>query len=124
MVAISRLEFATQAIEEEEDDDYSTGVVRMNEMFEAIQPEFTKDPPVIEVESFFKVLKTSEESLYEHTEVTLLAFMTQLMAIKMKYFFSNNCYNDLVKLISDIPPKSHKVSKDMFQSKKNLSDEV
>jgi hypothetical protein len=53
--------------------------------------------------------------------VTLLAFITRLMAIKSKYFFSNNCYNDIVKLISDILPKPHKVPKDMYQSKKMMS---
>jgi hypothetical protein len=37
------------------------------------------------------------------------------MAIKSKYFFSNNCYNDLMKLISDILLKPHKVSKYMYQ---------
>jgi hypothetical protein len=40
------------------------------------------------------------------------------MTIKSKYFFSNNCYNDLMKLISDILLKPHKVPKDMYQSKK------
>jgi hypothetical protein len=40
------------------------------------------------------------------------------MAIKSKYFFSNNCYNDLMKLISDILLKPHKLHKDMYQSKK------
>jgi hypothetical protein len=53
--------------------------------------------------------------------VTLLAFITRLMAIKSKYFFSNNCYNDLMKLISEILPKPHKVPKDMYQSKKMMS---
>jgi hypothetical protein len=43
------------------------------------------------------------------------------MAIKSKYFFSNNCYNGLVKLISDILLKPHKVSKDMYESKKMMS---
>jgi hypothetical protein len=53
--------------------------------------------------------------------VTLLAFMTRLMAIKSSYFFSNNYYNDLVKLISDILPNLHKVPKDIYQSKKMFS---
>jgi hypothetical protein len=54
--------------------------------------------------------------------VTLVVFITQLMAIKSKYFFfSNNCYNDLVKLISDILLKPHKVPKDMYHSKKMMS---
>jgi hypothetical protein len=80
--------------------DYDMGDVdRIDEMLEAIQAEVTKDPPTTEVEAFFKLLKASEEPLHKHTEVTLLAFITWLMAIKSKYFFSNNCYNDIVKLI-------------------------
>jgi hypothetical protein len=53
--------------------------------------------------------------------VILLAFITQLMAIKSKYFFSNNCYNNLMKLISNILLKPHKVPKDMYQCKKMMS---
>jgi hypothetical protein len=53
--------------------------------------------------------------------VTLLASITPLMVIKSKYFFSNNCYNNLMKLISDILLKPHKVPKDMCQSKKMMS---
>jgi hypothetical protein len=93
----------------------------MDEMLQAIQVKVTEDPPTAEVEVFFKFLKASEESLHEHTEVTLLTFIIRLMAIKFKYFFSNNCYNDLVKLISDILLKPHKVTKDMYQSKKMMS---
>jgi hypothetical protein len=103
-------ELGTQAIEEEEED-YSTSIDIMDEMLEAIQPEITDDPPTTEVEAFFKLLKASEETLHEHTELTLHAFMTRLIAIKSKYFFSNNCYNDLLKLISDILLKSHKCLK-------------
>jgi hypothetical protein len=85
-------------------------VDRIDEMLEAIQAEVTKDPPAVEVETFFKLLKDSEEPFLEHIEVTLITWM---MAIKSKYFFSNNCDNDLVKLISDILLKPHKVYKDM-----------
>jgi hypothetical protein len=113
-------ESGTRVIAEDEHD-YDAGVDRMNEMLEAIQAEVTEDPPTVEVEAFFKLLKASEEPLHEHTEVTLLAFVSRLMAIKSKYFFSNNCYNELMKLISDILPKPHKVPKDMYQSKKLMS---
>jgi hypothetical protein len=89
-------------------------VDRMDEMFEAIQAEVTKDPPTVEVEAFFKLLEALEEPLHEHTELTLLAFITRLVGIKFKYFFSNNFYNDLLKLISDILLKPHKVSKEMM----------
>jgi hypothetical protein len=94
---------------------------RMDEMLEAIQAEVTEDPPTAEVEVFFKFLKASEETLHEHTKVTLLAFIIRLMSIKSKYFFFNNCYNDLVNLISDILLKPHKVTKDMYQFKKMMS---
>jgi hypothetical protein len=75
---------------------------RMDETLEAIQAEVAKDPPTTKVDAFFKLLKASEDPLHEHTEVTLLDFITRMMAIKSEYFFSNNCYNDLVKLISDM----------------------
>jgi hypothetical protein len=70
----------------------------MDEMLEAIQPEFdldTEDPPTLEVEEFFRLLKASEEPLHEHTEVIVLAFVTRFMAIKSNFFFSNNYYNEL-----------------------------
>jgi len=113
----------TESIDEE-GEDYSIGHDRMDEMLEAMQSEFnldTEDPPTPKVEAFFKLLKASKEPLREHTEVTILAFLTRLIAIKSKYFFSNNCYNELIKLISDILPNPHKVPKDMYQSKKMLS---
>jgi hypothetical protein len=90
-------------------------------MLEVIQAEVTEDPPTMEVEAFFKLLKAPGKPFHEHTEVTLLAFITQLMAIKSKYFFSNNCYNNLMKLINDILLKLHKVHKDMYQSMKMMS---
>jgi hypothetical protein len=107
-------ELGIRVIAEDEHDCDMVDVDRMDEMFESIQAEVTEDPPTTEVEAYFKLLKALEESLHEHTEVTLLAFVTWLVAIKSKYFFSNNCYTDLLKLISDILPKSHKVPKDMY----------
>jgi hypothetical protein len=40
------------------------------------------------------------------------------MAIKSKFFFSNNCSNDLLKLIGDVPLNPKKPPKDMYHSKK------
>jgi hypothetical protein len=97
------IEKATQAIEEEEPDYNVMGVDRMDKMLDDIQLEILEDPPTIEVEVFFKLLKALEESLQEHTEVTLLAIIIRIMIIKSKYFFSNNCYNDLIKLTSEAP---------------------
>jgi hypothetical protein len=97
------------------------GANRMDEIFKAIQPEFDlniKDPPTPEVEEFFRLLKASKEPLHEHMKVTLLAFVTRLMAIMSKFFFSNNCYNELLKLIGDVLPNPNKLPKDMYHSKK------
>jgi hypothetical protein len=51
---------------------------------------------------FFKIFKASEESLHKHTKVTILVFVTQLMAIKSKFALSNNYYKELVNLISGV----------------------
>jgi hypothetical protein len=59
--------------------------------------------------------------LHEHTKVTVLVFVTRLMTIKSKFAFSNNCYKELLNLISDVLPKNHKMPKDMYESKKLLS---
>jgi hypothetical protein len=40
------------------------------------------------------------------------------MAIKSKFFFSNNCYNELLKLIRDVLLNPNKLSKGMYHSKK------
>jgi hypothetical protein len=114
-------ESGTRVVAEDKHDCDVGHVDRMDEMVEAIQAEVIEDLPITEVDAFFKFLKASEEPLHEHTKVILLAFITRLMAIKFKYFFSNNCYNDLMKLTNDILLKPHKVSKDMYQSKKMMS---
>jgi hypothetical protein len=94
---------------------------RMDEMLEAIRSEFdldTGDPSMPEVEEFFRLLKASEELLHGHMKVTMLAFVTHLMALKSRFFFSNNCYNELLKLYGDVLPNPNKLPKDMYHSKK------
>jgi hypothetical protein len=49
------------------------------------------------------------------------SFVTRLMAIKSKFAFSNNCYKELLKLISDVLLANHKLPRDLYQSKKLLS---
>jgi hypothetical protein len=97
------------------------GSDRMDEILEAIQPEFdmdTKDPPTLQVEEFFRLLKALEELLHGHTKVTVLAFVTRLMALKSRFFFSNNCYNELLKLFGDVLLNPNKLPKDMYHFKK------
>jgi hypothetical protein len=66
----------TRVIAEDEHDCDMGDVDRMDVMLEAIEVEVTKDPPIAEVEAFFKLLKILEEPLHEHTVVILLAFIT------------------------------------------------
>jgi hypothetical protein len=88
---------------------------RMDEMLEDLR----EDPDLVflpnhEVKKFFDLLKAAEEPLHEHTIVSVLAFVTRLMAIKSKFVFSNNCYNELLNLISKVFPPNHKMPKDVY----------
>jgi DNA-directed RNA polymerase subunit RPC12/RpoP len=56
------------------------------------------------------------------TDVTVLQAVTRLMAMKSKYNFLNQCYNDIVKLIIDLIPMMHNMPKDLYQSKKIVFD--
>jgi hypothetical protein len=40
------------------------------------------------------------------------------MEMKSKYNFSNQCYNDVMKLIIDLIPVKHNITKDLYQSNK------
>jgi hypothetical protein len=113
----------TTSVVEDEDDRSDDDI--MDEMFDAIRPELEtncEDPPTPEVQKFFfDMLKASEESLHEHTTVSILAFVTHITSIKSKFVFSNKCYNELLRLFSDVLPSNHKMPKDMYKSKKLLS---
>jgi hypothetical protein len=109
----------TTSVAEEEDD--RSGDDRMDEMLDTVRTElqtYSKDPPIPEVQKFFDMLRALEESLHEHTTVSVLTFVTRLTAIKSKFAFSNKCYMELLSLISDVLPSNHKMLKDMYQSKK------
>jgi hypothetical protein len=44
------------------------------------------------------------------------------MVMKSKYSFSNQYYNDIVKMIINIILMKHNMPKDLYQSKKIVSD--
>jgi hypothetical protein len=73
------------------------------------------------VQKFFDMFEASEELLYEHTIVSVLTFVTRITSIKSKFAFSNKCYKELLRLFNDVLPSNHKMSKDVYQSKKLLS---
>jgi hypothetical protein len=97
---------------------------RMDEMLDAIRPELEtncEDPPTLEVQKFFGMLRASEEPLHEHRIVSVLAFVTRITLLKSKFAFSNKCYKELLRLFSDVLPSNHNIPKDIYQSKKLLS---
>jgi hypothetical protein len=111
----------TASMVEGEDD--RSGDDMMDEMLDAIWLELEtnhEDPPTLEVQKFFDMLRASEEPLHEHMTVSVLAFVTRITSIKSKFTFSNKCYKELLSLISDVLPSNHKMPKDMYQFKKLL----
>jgi hypothetical protein len=105
----------TASVTEEEDDRRNGDM--MDEMLDSIRPELEtnlEDPPIPEVQKFFDILRASKESLHEYMTVSILDFVTRLMAIKSKFAFSNNCYKELLNLISDVLPNNHRMPKDMY----------
>jgi hypothetical protein len=66
------------------------------------------------VQNFYKLLATSEEKVYDGTDVTVLQVVTHLTAFKSKYNFSNQCYNDIVKLIINLILAKHNMPKDLI----------
>jgi hypothetical protein len=107
------------ADESDENDD----VDRMDDMVADIGKRYdleSKDPPQ-GVQNLYRLLAASEEKVHNGTDVTVLQAVTHLMVFKSKYSFSNQCYNDIVKLIIDLIPAKHNMPKDLYQSKKIVS---
>jgi hypothetical protein len=69
--------------------------------------------PPMEVQNFYKLLAASDEKVHDTTDLTVLQAVMRLMRIKLKYNFSNQCYNDIVKLIIDLISAKHNMPKDL-----------
>jgi hypothetical protein len=59
--------------------------------------------------------------VHDGFDVTVLQVVARLMVFKLKYNFSNQCYNDIMKLIIDFILVKHKMLKDLYQFKKTVS---
>jgi hypothetical protein len=64
------------------------------------------------------LLVALDEKVHDGTNLTVLSAVVHLMVMKSKYNFSNQCYNDLMKLIIDLIPAKHNMLKDLYWSKK------
>jgi hypothetical protein len=95
---------------------------RINDMIGDIGMEYDlgsgdQHPPP-EVYNFYRLLTASDKKVHDGTDLTILQPVMRLMAMKSKYNFSNQCYNDIVNLIIDLIPMNQNMSKDLYQSKK------
>jgi hypothetical protein len=95
---------------------------RMDDMIADIGMEYDlgsgDQHPPSKVQNFYRLLATSDEKVHDGTELTVLQAVTHLMGMKSKYNFSNQCYNDIMKLIIDLIPAKHNMTKDLYQLKK------
>jgi hypothetical protein len=106
-----------------DESDGNDDVDRMDDMVADIRRGYgleSKDP-LPELHHFYRLLAASEEKVHDSTNVTMLQAVTHLMGFKSKYSFSNQCNNNIVKLIIDLIPVKHNMPKDLYQSKKIVS---
>jgi hypothetical protein len=80
------------------------------------------EDPLPEVQNFYRLVAASEDKVHDDTDVTVLQAVIRLMGFKLKYSFSNQCYNNIMKLIIDLIPVKHNMPKYLYQSKKIVSD--
>jgi hypothetical protein len=59
--------------------------------------------------------------VHDGTDVTMLQAVTHLMGFISKYSFSNQSYNNIVKLIIDLILAKHNMMKELYQSRKIVS---
>jgi hypothetical protein len=74
---------------------------RMDEMITDIGREYdvvSGEPKELsEVQIFYMLLAATDEKVHDSTDMIVLQAVTRLVAMKSKYNFSNQCYNDIVK---------------------------
>jgi hypothetical protein len=97
------------------DSDGNDDVDRMDDMVVGIGRgyDLESEDPLSEVQNIYRLLVASEEKAHDGTDVTVLQAVTYPMAFKSKYNFSNQCYNDIVKLIIDLISAKCNMPKDL-----------
>jgi hypothetical protein len=56
--------------------------------------------------------------VHDDIDLTILQAMTHLIVMKLKYNFSNQFYNDIMKLIIYLIPMKYNIAKDLYRSNK------
>jgi hypothetical protein len=105
--------------ENEDDDQMDEIVADIGREYEVGSGEQGQPP---EVQNFYRLLTAADENVHDGTDVTVLLVVTRLMAMKSMYSFSNQCYNNIIKLIIDLILTKHNMPKDLYQFKKIVPD--
>lgn len=98
---------------------------REDEMLDDIQLEFgleLKERHTSKVKNFFELLKPSEEPLHDHTQKSRFSHLWLDLCLLYLSLHSSNYYKNLLNLICDVFMANHKLPKDIYWSKKLLSN--
>jgi hypothetical protein len=105
---------STESDGNEDDDQIDEMIADIGREYEVGSGEQAPPP---EVKNFYRLHVASDEKVHDGTDMTVLQTVTCLMVMKSKYNFSNQCYNDIIKLIIDLILVKHNMLKDLYQSK-------
>jgi hypothetical protein len=108
-------ELGVESDENEDEDGMDEMVANIGREYE-VGSEEQGEPS--EVQNFYMLLAAIDEKVHDGTYVLVFQVVTRLMAMKSKYSLSNQCYNDIVKLVIDHILMKHNMLKDLYQSKK------
>jgi hypothetical protein len=99
-----------------DESDGNDDVDRMDDMVAGIGRgyDLESEDPLPEVQNFYSLIAASEEKVHDGTDVTMLQAVTHLMGFKSKYNFSNQLYNDILKLIIDLILAKHNMPKGIY----------
>lgn len=84
----------------DEDEDRKKGMLdEIRHVYPALEND---QAPMEEGQEFNKLLEALDVKVHESTDVTVHQAVKHLMTMKSKHNFSNNCYNDIMKLIINL----------------------
>lgn len=82
----------------------------------------TSEEPEEETKKFYENLFAAQKPLHGHTDVTLLDAIARIMAVKCKYKWSRECYDEVMVVFASMLPKGHILARNFYESTKLLKD--
>ena len=77
----------------------------------------------IAAKEFYKMVQSASEPIYpSNANYTTFEFVNELLHFKNKHNYSNNGFDELLKLIGSIFPHNHKLTKTYYGVKNMLKE--